>query len=40
MGAPKFLYEVLPDLFPYDFLSEVEISLWAKFLDEKKVNDG
>jgi len=36
MGASRFLYEVLPDLFPYDFLSLIEIELWAKFLDEKK----
>ena len=39
MGASRFLYEVLPDLFPYGFLSEIEIELWAKFLEDKK-DDG
>jgi len=36
MGSSRFLFEVLPDLFPYGFLSEIEIELWAKFLEEKK----
>ena len=36
MGSSRFLFEVLPDLFPYGMLSQIEISLWAKFLDEQK----
>lgn len=30
-GGQRFLYEVLPDLFPYGFYSEVENALWAKY---------
>ena len=34
-SSSRFLFEVLPDLFPYDYLSVVEIGVWSKFLDER-----
>lgn len=41
MGTMRFLYEVIPDLFPYGFLSEVEVRLWGKFFEnEKNKNKG
>lgn len=38
MGSNRFLFEVLPDLFPYGFLSEIEIQMWARFFNEQKKN--
>ena len=35
ISSSRFLFEVLPDLFPYDYLSVVEIGVWSKFLDER-----
>ena len=29
----KFLYEARPDLFPQGFVTQVEMSLWAKFYE-------
>ena len=34
-SSSRFLFEILPDLFPYDYLSVVEIGVWSKFLDER-----
>jgi len=35
MGTPRFLFEVLPDLFP-PFLTVIECELWGKFLSKKE----
>lgn len=40
MGNFRFLFEVLPDLLPYDYFSEVEAVLWARFLEEKEQDGG
>jgi len=34
-GGIRFLYEVIPDLLPYNFLTPIEIQLWIKF-DKKR----
>jgi len=31
-----YLFESRPDLFPEGYLTQVEISLWAKYYDQKK----
>jgi hypothetical protein len=37
-GPVRYLYEVIPDLLPYDHLTDTEIYLWEKYLDEKRRN--
>jgi len=32
----SFLFQVLPDIFPQGFLTNIEAELWAKFLEEQK----
>jgi len=32
----KPLYELIPDLIPYDKLADVEIQLWGKHYEEKR----
>jgi hypothetical protein len=32
----RFLYEVRPDLFPYDYLTHDEMLLWEIFYEERK----
>lgn len=31
-----YLFEVLPDRFPWGRLTDLEIALWAKFYDENE----
>lgn len=31
----SFLYEVRPDLFPYGFLTDLELQLWGEYFDSK-----
>lgn len=32
----SFLYEVRPDLFPYGFLTDLEVMLWGEFFDNQE----
>jgi len=36
MGGRRFLYEVRPDIFPYGFLTKIELELWGRFVQEMK----
>lgn len=31
----RFLYEIMAERFPYDYLTTLEISLWARFYDDR-----
>jgi len=35
-GVSKFLFELLPDIFPQGFLTRVEIELWGEYYQEMK----
>jgi hypothetical protein len=35
-GSHRFLFEVIPDLFPHQYLTEVERGLWQRFYEEQK----
>jgi len=35
MGARRFLFEVVPDLMPFDHLTDVEAGLWGRFMSEE-----
>lgn len=34
-GIDRFLYEVAPDIFPQGFLTDLEISLWGMYFEER-----
>ncbi|WP_319521668.1 hypothetical protein [uncultured Desulfosarcina sp.] len=36
LGGQRFLFEVLPDVFPQGFLTDTELILWGRFYDELK----
>lgn len=31
----RFLFEIIPDMFPYDHLTPQEIALWARYYEHK-----
>jgi hypothetical protein len=35
-GGHRFLFEVIPDLFPQPFLSELERALWERHYEERE----
>jgi len=34
-GPRKFLFEMIPDIFPYDFVTDMEMELWGRFFEER-----
>jgi hypothetical protein len=30
-----YLFQLRPDLFPWGYLTELEVALWARFYDER-----
>jgi hypothetical protein len=34
-GTRKFLFEILPDLFPFGFYTDLEDQIWSLFLKEQ-----
>jgi hypothetical protein len=39
-GARRFLFEIIPDLFPFGFYSEIEDQVWGLFFAEQKEMNG
>lgn len=35
-GGHRFLFELLPDLFPHPYFTELEFRLWARHYNRKK----
>lgn len=33
-GGGRYLFELLPHLFPYGYLTDIEMSLWARYYQE------
>jgi hypothetical protein len=31
----QFLYQAAPNLFPYDYPTDLELTLWGRFYDER-----
>lgn len=39
-GQGRFLFEVIPDIFPYDHLTDLEQSLWVRYAEQRRRNNG
>lgn len=39
-GTRKFLFEILPDLFPFGFYSDLEDQVWNLFFEEQQEIKG
>jgi len=35
-GVKRFLFEILPDMFPQGYLTETELALWSRFFKEQQ----